>query len=46
MKFILEHIGLIQEISYTCSFNSVNYFSRQFKKNCGYAPGQIDDLGK
>ncbi len=30
----------LQEISYTCGFNSVNYFSRQFKKKYGYAPGK------
>lgn len=30
----------LQEISYNCGFNSVNYFSRQFKKNYGYTPGK------
>ena len=30
----------LQEISNACGFNSVNYFSRQFKKKYGYAPGQ------
>jgi AraC-like DNA-binding protein len=36
----------LQEISFACGFNSVNYFSRQFKKTYGYTPGQIYDLGK
>lgn len=30
----------LQEISYTCGFNSANYFSRQFKKKYGYTPGK------
>ena len=36
----------LQEISEACGFNSVNYFSRQFKKAYGYAPGQKGILGK
>lgn len=36
----------LQEISLACGFNSVSYFSRQFKKAYGYAPGQDRDLGK
>ena len=36
----------LQEISHSCGFNSVNYFSRQFKQVYGYTPGQIRDLGK
>lgn len=35
-----------KQISYACGFNSVNYFSRQFKKKFGYAPSQSIDLGK
>lgn len=35
-----------QEISYSCGFNSVHYFSRQFRKIYGYTPGQYRDLGK
>lgn len=30
----------LEEISYNCGFNSVNYFRRQFKKNYGYTPGK------
>lgn len=36
----------LQEISYACGFNSVNYFSRQFRKNYGYTPSQNHVLGK
>ncbi len=36
----------LQEISHACGFNSVNYFSRQFRKTYGYAPGQNRTLGK
>ena len=36
----------LQEISYCCGFNSVNYFSRQFRKIYGYTPAQTRTLGK
>lgn len=36
----------LQEISYSCGFNSVNYFSRQFRHIYGYAPSQTRTLGK
>lgn len=36
----------LQEISHACGFNSVNYFSRQFRRTYGYAPGQKRTLGK
>ncbi len=36
----------LQEISFACGFNSVNYFSRQFKKAYGYTPSQNRNLGK
>lgn len=36
----------LQEISYACGFNSVNYFSRCFKKKYGYAPSKIENVGK
>jgi len=36
----------LQEISFECGFHSVNYFSRQFKKNYGHAPGIYRVLGK
>ena len=36
----------LQEISRACGFNSVNYFSRQFRRTYGYAPGQNRTLGK
>lgn len=36
----------LQEISYDCGFQSVNYFSRQFRKMYGYTPGTNRFLGK
>ena len=36
----------LQEISYSCGFNSVNYFIRQFRRMYGYTPGQTRTLGK
>ena len=36
----------LQEISYACGFNSVNYFSRCFKKRYGYAPTKAEIMGK
>ncbi len=36
----------LQQISYACGFNSVNYFSRQFKKRYGYSPSQSIEMGK
>lgn len=36
----------LQEISYSCGFNSVHYFSRQFRQTFGYTPGQYRNLGK
>lgn len=36
----------LQQISYACGFNSVNYFSRQFKKRYGYSPSKNSEMGK
>ena len=36
----------LREISNACGFNSVNYFSRQFRRTYGYAPGQYRVLGR
>ncbi len=41
-----ERTQTLQQISYSCGFNSVNYFSRQFKKRYGYSPGRSVDMGK
>lgn len=41
-----ENTHTIQEISPLCEFNSVNYFSRQFKKSYKTTPGKISKLGK
>ena len=45
-RMLNENIYTLQEISEACGFHSANYFSRQFKKNSGYAPGQNEKLGK
>ena len=36
----------LQEISHSCGFHSVNYFSRKFKQIYGYTPGRARTLGK
>lgn len=33
----------LQEISQDCGLNSVNYFSRQFRKHYGYAPSRANE---
>ncbi len=45
-RLLSERTQTLQQISYVCGFNSVNYFSRQFKKRYGYAPSQSDVVGK
>ncbi len=45
-RLLSEKTLSLQEISFACGFNSVNYFSRQFKKAYGYAPGQNEKMGK
>lgn len=45
-RLLREETLTLQEISFACGFHSVNYFSRQFKKNYGYAPSQDRRLGK
>jgi len=45
-RLLSEKTLPLQEISFACGFNSVNYFSRQFKKFYGYPPSQNDILGK
>lgn len=45
-RLLSEKTLSLQEISFACGFNSVNYFSRQFKKIYGYTPGQNYKLGK
>lgn len=37
-RLLGEKTLTLQEISFACGFNCVNYFSRQFKKAYGYAP--------
>ncbi len=41
-----ERAKTLEQISYACGFNSVNYFSRQFKKKYGCTPGQSRNMGK
>ena len=45
-RLLNETTLTLQEISFDCGFHSVNYFSRQFCKRYGYAPGKVRDLGK
>lgn len=45
-KLIKDVTLTLQEISYSCGFNSVHYFSRQFRQTFGYTPGQYRNLGK
>ena len=45
-KMLSEKTHTLQEISLACGFNSVNYFSRQFKKFYKTTPGKISKLGK
>lgn len=45
-QLLSERTQTLQQISFACGFNSVNYFRRQFKKRYGYAPRQGADLGK
>ncbi len=45
-QLMSERTQTLMQISYACGFNSVNYFSRQFKKKYGYAPSQSNDMGK
>lgn len=45
-QLLSERAQTLQQISYACGFNSVNYFSRQFKKKFGYAPSQSFNMGK
>lgn len=45
-KLLNDATLTLQEISYSCGFNSVNYFSRQFRQIYGYTPGQTRTLGK
>lgn len=45
-RLLNETTLTLQEISYSCGFHSVEYFSRQFRKKYGYAPGKNRALGK
>ena len=45
-RFIRDTTLTLQEVSDSCGFNSVHYFSRRFRQTYGYAPGQYRNLGK
>ncbi len=45
-QLLSEKTQTLQHISYACGFNSVSYFSRQFKKRYGYSPSQSVNMGK
>lgn len=40
-RLLHETTLTLQEISFSCGFHSVNYFSRQFRKRYGYSPRKI-----
>lgn len=46
LRLLNENKLTLQQISFACGFNSVNYFSRKFKKTYGYSPSQNRKLGK
>ncbi len=45
-RLLQETTLTLQEISGSCGFHSVNYFSRQFRRKYGYSPGKKHELGK
>ena len=45
-QLLSEKTQTLEQISRACGFNSVNYFSRQFKKRYGYSPGRSVKTGK
>lgn len=45
-RLLRENTLTLQEISFACGFNSVNYFSRRFKRAYGYSPGKEAKPGK
>ena len=45
-RLLSERTQTLQQISCACGFNSVNYFSRQFKKKYGFSPSQGAGMGK
>lgn len=45
-RLLNEGTQTLQQISFACGFNSVNYFSRRFKQKYGYAPSKSSDMGK
>ena len=45
-RLLNEKTLSLKEISFACGFDSVNYFSRQFKKKYGCAPSKINNMGK
>ena len=45
-RLLHEGTLTLQEISASCGFHSVNYFSRKFRSTYGCTPGRIRSLGK
>ncbi len=45
-RLLSEKTLSIEEIGFACGFNSVSYFSRQFKSLYGYTPAKNRKLGK
>jgi len=44
-RLLNETTLTLQEISFDCGFHSVNYFSRQFRRVYGHAPGRSRFIG-
>lgn len=46
-RFLLGSTSLtLQEISQSCGFRSMSYFTRRFRRHYGYTPGTVRRLGK
>lgn len=45
-RLLGDHTRTLQQVSQACGFHSVNYFSRQFRRVYGCAPGEFANLGK
>ncbi|WP_416387707.1 helix-turn-helix domain-containing protein [Enterocloster clostridioformis] len=37
----MEHNSSVSEVAYSCGFNDMSYFAKEFKKKYGKAPNQF-----